>query len=153
MESSGGGGFGDPLERDPEAVARDVAEGLVTASRAEACYGVALREGAPDGAATRERRARLAGVRPRLVLRGLPDSDGGRCRVLRLGRGAAVRLGVEDGAVVELVSVRGAPIRAWVEVTPDRAADEGGLAAEALAALGVRDGESAEIRVIRPASS
>jgi N-methylhydantoinase B len=32
--SAGGGGFGDPLERDPEAVVEDVADGYVTLDRA-----------------------------------------------------------------------------------------------------------------------
>ena len=36
----GGGGFYDPLERDPDAVARDVAEGLVSGKSAERDYGV-----------------------------------------------------------------------------------------------------------------
>ena len=37
---SGGGGYGDPLERDPEAVRHDVLEGWVSRERAEADYGV-----------------------------------------------------------------------------------------------------------------
>jgi N-methylhydantoinase B len=42
----GGGGFGDPLLRDPHLVARDVAEGNVSADWAKRIYGVVLR---PDG--------------------------------------------------------------------------------------------------------
>jgi N-methylhydantoinase B len=30
MELPGGGGFGDPADRDPEAVANDIAQGYVT---------------------------------------------------------------------------------------------------------------------------
>ncbi|MFO1147607.1 MAG: hydantoinase B/oxoprolinase family protein [Alsobacter sp.] len=40
----GGGGYGSPLERDPERVMSDVAEGWVTASRARSVYGVAIDE-------------------------------------------------------------------------------------------------------------
>jgi N-methylhydantoinase B len=40
MESSGGGGFGDPLERDPALVVADVAEGYVTREAAETAYGI-----------------------------------------------------------------------------------------------------------------
>lgn len=36
----GGGGFGDPIERRPEEVARDVERGLLTPERAELDYGV-----------------------------------------------------------------------------------------------------------------
>ena len=42
--SAGGGGFGDPLERDPQAVLEDVADGYVTVARASSDYGVVVRE-------------------------------------------------------------------------------------------------------------
>jgi N-methylhydantoinase B len=42
MLSGGGGGFGDPHERDAERVAEDVREGYVSAEAARALYGVAL---------------------------------------------------------------------------------------------------------------
>ena len=40
MRTSGGGGLGDPFERDPELVAADVAEGRVTVEGARDDYGV-----------------------------------------------------------------------------------------------------------------
>jgi N-methylhydantoinase B len=39
IETSGGGGYGAPSGRDPERLARDLAEGLVTSERAAALYG------------------------------------------------------------------------------------------------------------------
>jgi N-methylhydantoinase B len=42
--SAGGGGFGDPLERDPQKVKEDVADGYVSVGRALKDYGVAVRE-------------------------------------------------------------------------------------------------------------
>ena len=39
-ETPGGGGWGNPLERDREAVADDVAEGLISPDRAAAIYGL-----------------------------------------------------------------------------------------------------------------
>ncbi len=39
----GGGGYGDPLARDPERVFRDVVNGLVTTQGAEDYYGVVIR--------------------------------------------------------------------------------------------------------------
>jgi N-methylhydantoinase B len=48
--NSGGGGFGDPWTRDPEAVARDVRHGIVTAERARLDYGVEI---GGDGSGTR----------------------------------------------------------------------------------------------------
>jgi N-methylhydantoinase B len=60
--SSAGGGYGDPLEREPARVADDVAEGWITDRRARDVYGVVLLDRAVDVAATErlraERRAR-----------------------------------------------------------------------------------------------
>ncbi len=39
LQSAGGGGYGDPHERDPQALARDVEEGRVTQGAAQAIYG------------------------------------------------------------------------------------------------------------------
>lgn len=46
--SAGGGGLGDPLERDPAAVCEDVADGYVTIERARKDYGVVVREINPN---------------------------------------------------------------------------------------------------------
>jgi len=40
--TGGGGGWGDPLLRDPEKVAQDVVDGFVTVDRAKSDYGVVL---------------------------------------------------------------------------------------------------------------
>jgi N-methylhydantoinase B len=42
--SAGGGGYGDPLERDPERVCEDIADGYVSIERALRDYGVVIRE-------------------------------------------------------------------------------------------------------------
>lgn len=42
--TGGGGGYGSPLERDPELVAHDVSEGWISRARAETVYGVMLCE-------------------------------------------------------------------------------------------------------------
>ena len=39
IESPGGGGFGDPAERDPERVREDVDQGFVSEARAREAYG------------------------------------------------------------------------------------------------------------------
>jgi N-methylhydantoinase B len=53
LETPGGGGYGAARERDPEAVARDVRFGFVSAEAAERDYGVAIRaDGTLDAAAT-----------------------------------------------------------------------------------------------------
>jgi N-methylhydantoinase B len=56
----GGGGYGDPLLRDPAAVAADLVAHKVSRRGAEEIYGVALDEhGHVDEQGTRERRAAL----------------------------------------------------------------------------------------------
>jgi N-methylhydantoinase B len=43
VRTGGGGGWGDPLTRDPAQVAEDVAEGLISVAAARRLYGVVLR--------------------------------------------------------------------------------------------------------------
>jgi N-methylhydantoinase B len=44
LELPGGGGFHDPSERDPAALAEDIADGLVTPAAAQRHYGIATKE-------------------------------------------------------------------------------------------------------------
>jgi N-methylhydantoinase B len=57
----GGGGYGDPLDRDPELVLGDVLKGLVTVEPARDIYGVVIdmESKSVDAEATRERRSGL----------------------------------------------------------------------------------------------
>ena len=56
--SPGGGGFGDPLERDPQAVLTDMEDGFVSTDGARKDYGVVIRNGKVDDEATAELRKR-----------------------------------------------------------------------------------------------
>jgi N-methylhydantoinase B/oxoprolinase/acetone carboxylase alpha subunit len=59
FESGGGGGWGDPLDRDPVSVARDVRNELVSREAAEREYGVVLTDALEvDTAATQQARMR-----------------------------------------------------------------------------------------------
>jgi N-methylhydantoinase B len=58
LETPGGGGFGNPRDRDPEAVLNDVRQGFVTRVEAARTYGVAITDqGEIDGGETRRLRA------------------------------------------------------------------------------------------------
>ena len=58
LETPGGGGFCNPAKRDPEQVALDVADGLISREDAERDYRVTLTaEGRVDHAATDRLRA------------------------------------------------------------------------------------------------
>jgi N-methylhydantoinase B len=56
LELPGGGGFGDPAERDPDKVALDIADGLVSREAAERDYRVVL---TAEGVVNRSATARL----------------------------------------------------------------------------------------------
>ena len=56
MQSSGGGGWGNPLEREPTLVARDVEDGLVSIEGARQDYGVVI---GPGGEADQHETAQL----------------------------------------------------------------------------------------------
>ena len=68
---AGAGGWGDPLERDPDAVLRDVRNELLSAAKAEADYGVIIDSQAwtVNRFATEQRRA---GIRARRGWRQAP---------------------------------------------------------------------------------
>ncbi len=77
--TTGGGGWGDPLEREPEWVQRDVIEGKVSLAAAHDDYGVVLREAdgknplVVDEAATtalREKRKAARKTTPAMIDRG-----------------------------------------------------------------------------------
>ncbi|MBD0281057.1 MAG: hydantoinase B/oxoprolinase family protein [Thermoleophilaceae bacterium] len=73
--SMGGGGFGDPLDRDPRLVASDVERKLVTREWADRTWGTVLDEsGAVDEARTAARREQLRDERRRAA--GVAVSDG-----------------------------------------------------------------------------
>ena len=65
IETTGGGGWGDPLERDVESVLRDVRDGRVSLAAAYEDYGVVFTGEAEaiDSVASESRRAALAAAR------------------------------------------------------------------------------------------
>ena len=62
---AGGGGYGDPFERDPESVRADLLDGKVSREHALAAYGVVFKDQTEiDFAATRQRRAARPALTP-----------------------------------------------------------------------------------------
>lgn len=153
MNTGGAGGYGDPLERDPALVLKDVLEGLVTVDHASVAYGVVVQgdQKLVDLVATEAQRSKLRKGRRLLKPRkwGEPASKGG-LRVLYLGsenRGDSS--GLSDGELVELASDRrAAPVRFMVQVDPGVQRGEVGVDREAWEILGCREGEPVEIRSI-----
>jgi N-methylhydantoinase B len=64
VRTGGGGGWGDPLERDAALVRADVIEEFISRDAADEHYGVVLRDDLTlDQAATEQRRSALRSVR------------------------------------------------------------------------------------------
>ena len=64
VRTGGGGGWGDPLERDPAMVAEDVSEGFISVAAAKKSYGVVLRGNLSlDEGATKRLRDKLRSAR------------------------------------------------------------------------------------------
>jgi len=84
----GGGGYGDPLDRQPEAVVRDVEDGIITEQRAREVYGLAADH-------DELRRARLERA-------DLPARDAGLARGEPVGKvGLALVLARGEGPQIE----------------------------------------------------
>ena len=101
----GGGGYGDPIRRDPARVARDVHNGFVTPRWASALYGVVMRDGAVDAEATRAcrhaiRTERLGGRTPGAEP---PDSNGiaSVCPMITEGKRFRCLCGADFGPATE----------------------------------------------------
>jgi N-methylhydantoinase B len=72
----GGGGVGDPLDREPSDVARDVINGAVTPGQAAETYGVVLSGGSADARATLARRRALRAARLGVAVEQVPADPG-----------------------------------------------------------------------------
>ncbi len=149
LRSAGGGGWGDPLARTPEAVLADVRLGYITVEDAREVYGVVVNGGAIDTAATSSARERLRKTRVYLTARlGGEDAYGGSRRLCPMSLGTAKEGGFSEGTLVEYVPARGAPLRAWVKITPGPATGETPLGPVAASILKLRDKERIWLRPI-----
>jgi N-methylhydantoinase B len=150
IESSGGGGYGDPLDREPARVAHDVNLGYLSVDDALKRYGVAFASpGEVDVPATSAARVRLRNARLRLTID--PDDtdtyDGARRRI-ELPRVIADHLGLSEGDLLELaIATSGSALRGWARIV--EGAEKVSLGPTGRAVLGVKAGDMVEVRAIR----
>lgn len=153
IESSGGGGYGDPLKRDPARVIQDVHLGYLSAEDASKRYGVVLDPGGKvNELATSEVRARERDRYLKLTVQPTEEDtyDGPRRRI-GLPFAVAHRLGLSDGELMELATpASGSALRAWLRIE-DSPEDALLLGPIGRAVLGVKGGDSVEIRRARSA--
>ena len=108
----GGGGYGDPLDRDPDHVLHDLREGYISAERAENLYGIVVHNDALDLEKTKARRQML--TKQRVVVSIEPreeDCIERGTRIFEIGSEIASQLKIKDGIVLELVNPHGASLR------------------------------------------
>ena len=145
----GGGGYGDPLARDPDRVFEDFEEGYISADSAEHSYGVVIAAGAVDAKATAERRQALKDARVVLTvaIQGTDSADSGE-RLWEITEDLADRLQVKDGQVLECVSPGRPPLRGRARISAD--AQPGRIAVGPMArrVLAVEDGDDMWLRQV-----
>ena len=151
METSGGGGYGDPLKRDPERVRTDIEASYVSREQGERRYGVVLADDdTVDQAATEAKRETLRSGRIDVSLEVANEElQDGPKREFQMPKGLAKRLGIEDGGMIELTTGRGAAVRGWARLGE---AEEGNwlrLGPSGLDLLAAAPGDSVEIRAVR----
>lgn len=158
LRSAGGGGYGDPLERDPARVAEDLHYGYVSAAVAEKVYGVVVgKDGKVDPTATAEQRKRVKAARFMLDTVAEPDGyEAGRVskrRICRLSPADAKKVGLNVDDLVEVDSGLAAPFRAWVRI--DSAVKAGTLPVDpkGMGMLRLTKPAKVEVRLIRRADA
>ena len=150
VETAGGGGYGDPLDREPARVARDVQLGYLRADDAVTRYGVAFDSlGEVDIPATSEARARMRTARLGLTVdQAVADTYDGARRRIALPRAIADRLGLSDGDLLELATATsGSPLRGWARIVEGE--ERVSLGPTGCAVLGVKAGDMVEVRAVR----
>ena len=141
--SAGGGGYGDPLERDPLDVAADVADGRVSPEAARAAYGVVLAaDGRVDQAASTRLRTEIAAGRPRLLAHEVGEEAHGDEPPQRflLNPATGLALGLAEGTLAEASTGIGAPIRGRVHLAATMPEGALGLAAKSFEILAIEAG-------------
>ena len=145
VSSQGGGGWGDPLERDPQQILADVLDGRVSMEQARDVYGLEVdpRTLELDLAATQRARADLAGkqIHLRAKMGGTPAFDSG-VRVAWVSQTLEEREGHKRGdlAVVFAPNLP-TPVLVRIGVQPGLGDDSLLLDEEAWQDMGLEDGQ------------
>jgi N-methylhydantoinase B len=120
-----GGGFGDPFERDADAVARDVRQSRISIAEAASVYGVVLDESEflPDPEATHACRKRMLNERLTRAQAATKPLTGHESLVSpKRGQGRLLYPGVEHHAGIAYAVNSGAPLavapEAWTDGCP-----------------------------------
>ncbi|MDP7619701.1 MAG: hydantoinase B/oxoprolinase family protein [Dehalococcoidia bacterium] len=143
----GGGGYGDPLDRDPRAVLDDVAQEYVSPYAARELYGVVISDGAVDEEATGRSREQLRAQRVYLTVAAVDqDTISDDTRLWHLAPEVAGRLTVEEGDAIECVAPGTAPLRGRARICPGQPAEHLPTGPFALQVFRIRPGDRVWVR-------
>ena len=149
FEKWGAGGYGDPLERDSEAVLEDLREGYISGESAHDTYGVVIADGVVDAPATEERRRRLAAERVFVsVVPEDEDSFDEGTRLWEIGPALAERLQANDGHVLECISAGRAPLRGRARINARVLPDQTPIGPVGRKVLGAREWDRVWLRKV-----
>lgn len=150
METSGGGGYGDPLERDIQKIRTDLTEGMITLEKARDRYGIVFCGQEIDREETDRLQEEIQKQRAQLRIAAWdgPEYAGAR-RMCYLGFKTIKKLGFSEGDLVELVGLKGGPLRAWIYGRSDETEGEVFIGPTALQILGLACGDPIEVRRVQ----
>jgi N-methylhydantoinase B len=151
MRTAGGGGLGDPLDREAESVVDDVCCGYVSVPEARDVHGVVITRGRLDAQATLALREEIRARRHWLastLLAGPEFSD--NRRIAATSKHCASQLGLAAGTLIEVPNASGPSLRAWIRIQSDLSDDVCAIGPAGLSILGIAAGERIWIRPVRP---
>lgn len=149
MRTGGGGGYGDPLEREPEAVLQDLQEGKISEPVAVDIYGVIIDEKrwSVDSEATKEQREKVRQSRLYCNIRQKKEEEFiGNRRTVRVHPELLNSLEVSQKDVIKLVGKAMAPLRVWTIEDRGYSKSDIGLDKAAMHMLKVNEGDILWVR-------
>ncbi len=146
MRSSGGGGYGDPLERDPALVLDDIDEGRLSDEEARRVYGVVIDGQAVDAGATASLRDAMKEDRPTLNVDPVADPPPGGRAWCELADSAIDRLGLKELGAHEILDSHGPGLRVWLRGGDRLDGSTLRVPERICRSLGLRKGDSVALR-------
>jgi N-methylhydantoinase B len=147
IRTSGGGGWGDALRREPAKVLDDVASGILSEAAARDIFGVVARDGALDEAETSRLRADRGRAEAWASVSVSPEAtDSAARRYCQLSSALMARMGLSEGKPIEIEAPQGPVLRAWVHELGNLSIDTIRIGSLATDILRVRNGDRIRIR-------
>jgi N-methylhydantoinase B len=149
MRTGGGGGFGDPLDRDPEQVLNDLRQRAITETVAVDIYGVIIdkKKWIVDSGATQKQREKIRQSRLHCTVVTKKDEEFiGNRRTIHVHPELLNLLFVRPDSLIEIVGRSMAPLRTWTISDQKYSDSKIGLDKATMRMLKVREGDLVWVR-------